>query len=43
VPSTACPPSCKVCDYADFVSVDTAVTSAFGPDIGIIGYRHNAR
>jgi hypothetical protein len=36
VPSTACTPSWRVRDYADFVSVNTAATSAFGSNVGII-------
>jgi hypothetical protein len=35
VPSTACPPSWRIRDYADFVSVNTAAPSAFGSDVGI--------
>jgi hypothetical protein len=33
---TTCRSSCEVCDYADFVTVGTATTSAFSLDIGII-------
>lgn len=36
-PPTACAPSRRVCDYADFVAAGIPTTSAFGVDVGIIG------